>query len=179
MESQKPVSPAEADLADNNLLSGSDSIQDVQIKAGETTEVVSIASEEERTGQKINVPNAEELVARANISYIQNLKMIEQLINAREGSGYKISRKGMNRLLLSVLSLPMDDQRVALQGDYEKTGFGVGQRLIADRFLLTQHHISEEIKRRNAEKEQAQQPPPVEGEQAVQQVLEGGTNEQQ
>ncbi len=122
-----------------------------QVAAANTevkTEVTSIAQEEERTGQQVNIPSAEELVARANVSYIQNLQMISQLINMREGSGYKISRKGMNRLFLSVLSLPMDDQRVTLQGDAEKAGFGIGQRLIADRFLLTQHHISEEIKRR-------------------------------
>lgn len=119
------------------------------------TEVTSVAAEEERTGQKVNIPSAEELVQRANVSYIQNLKMIEQLINARQGSGYLISRKGMNRLLLSILSLPMDDIRVTLQGKEEKYGFGVGQRLIADRFLLTQHHISEEIKKRKEAQEAA------------------------
>src|SRR5690349_793434 len=104
------------------------------------TEVTSIAQEEEKSGQQVNIPSAEELVARANVSFIQNLQMISQLVNMREGSGYKISRKGMNRLLLSILNLPMDDQRVTLQGDAEKAGFGIGQRLIADRFLLTQHH---------------------------------------
>lgn len=120
----------------------------IQENKDTVTEVTSVAAEEEKTGQKINVPSPEELVKRANISYIQNLKALEQLISARQGSGYLISRKGMNRLLLSILSLPMDDMKVGLQGVEEKYGFGVGQRLIADRFLLTQHHISEEIKKR-------------------------------
>ena len=141
------------------------------------TEVTSIAAEEEKTGQAVNVPSAEELVARANVSFIQNLQMLSQLINMREGSGYRISRKGMNRLLLSILNLPMDDQRVNLQGDAEKAGFGIGQRIVADRFLLTQHHISEEIKRRKEAAEAAKATTETENKTETTSP-EGGNNEQ-
>ena len=112
------------------------------------TEVTSIAQEEERTGQKINVPSAEDLVARANVSFIQNLTILTQIIEQHRGGKYTVSRKGMNRLLTSILQLPMDDLKVGLQTKEEKLGFAIGQRCIADRFLLTQHHISQELKRR-------------------------------
>lgn len=141
MDQQQTESP--------NLLEGSDTVQDVQVKAGEPlTEVTSVAKEEERTGQKIEVPSPEELVARASSSVISNLQTLNRLINLRTGKDYAISRKGMNRLLLSIFDLPTEGQRVKLQGKEEKYAFFVGQNLMRSLFILMQNHVNEEIAKR-------------------------------
>lgn len=131
------------------------------------TQVTSIAQEEEKTGQKIDVPSPEELVARASSSVIANLQALRRLIHARSGNQYAISRKGMNRLLESLLDLPTEGQRVMLQGRDEKMAFAIGQNLIRSQFILIQNHINEEIrKRKEAEVNQtkAEETKPSEGE---------------
>lgn len=133
---------------------------------GPVTQVTTIAQEEERTGQKIEVPSPEELVARASSSVIANLQALRKIIHAREGSGYKISRKGMNRLVESIFDLPTDGQRVMLQGREEKMAFMIGQNLMRSLFILMQNHVNEEIrKRKEAEalKTQEQENKPSEG----------------
>lgn len=148
---------AELDIKDKtNLLNDSQEIADVVSKASDTrvlTEVTSIAAEELRTGIEQKMPTAEELVARAHSSYIRNLQGLKALINQRTGKDYLISRKGMNRLLLSILELPMDGLPVTLVSKDEKLGFGIGQRCVSDRFIITQHHVNEEYKRIKAERE--------------------------
>lgn len=140
--------------AQTNLLNDSDTVNDVQKKVL-TTEVTSIAREEVLSGQQINVPNAEELYTKATVSFIRNMKHLNDLINGRNGPSYKISRKGMSRLLNSILQLPMDGLPVTLQGNDEKAAFALGQRIIADRYLITHHHIVQERKRLQKEAEQA------------------------
>lgn len=154
-----------------DLLAGSDTVQDIQVKAAETevlTEVTSIAKEEEKSGVKVETPSAEELVARASSSLIVNMKRLEQLVKGKNGgTKYKISRKGMNRVITSILSLPTGGLPVKLQGEEEKLAFALGQRLISDRFILMQHHISEEIKKaREAQQNEVKS-----------EVSEGGSNE--
>ena len=58
-------------------------------------------------------------------------------------------------ILNSILQLPMDNMPVMLQGDDEKAAFALGQRIIADRYLITHHHILEEKKRLQKQAEQA------------------------
>lgn len=143
-----------------NLLNNSDTVQDVQVKASEQvlTEVTSIAKEEAKTGTKINTPTAEELVTRASSSIIVNTRRISELIYGKEaGDKYKISRKGMNRVLLAILNLPTEGVPVNLKTQEEKLIFALGQRLIGDRFILTQYHISEEMKKQRAANETAAQ----------------------
>ena len=151
-----------------NLLEGSDTVQDVQVKASEPlTEVTSIAKEEEKTGQKIEMPSAEELVARASSSVIANLQTLNKLINMKQGSGYAISRKGMNRLMLSIFDLPTEGQQVKLQGREEKYAFFVGQNLMRSLFVLMQNHVNEEIRKGQlaaAETKVETDSKPVEGE---------------
>lgn len=138
-----------------NLLNDSDTVQDVTIKSVENgpvkTEVTSVAAEEAKTGIQQKIPTKEELVARATASYIRSLKQLSDMIRAKSGGNYKISRHGMNRVILSILQLPQDDMDVTLQGNEEKLAFALGQRIIADRFLITQHHISEQIKKMREE----------------------------
>ena len=140
--------------SESNLLNNSDVIQDVTQKVL-TTEVTSIAQEEVNTGIEANIPDAEELNSRAISSYIRNIKMLSDLINSRNGGSYKISRKGMNRVLTSILQLPQDGLRVTLRGEVEKQAFVLGQRIIADRYLATHYHIVQEKKRLQKEREDA------------------------
>lgn len=147
--------------SETNLLNGADTVQDVTIKTAEIdskevrTEVTSIAAEEAKTGVKINVPTSEELVARATGSYIRNIEELDKLINSKNQTKYRISRHGMNRVLNAILQLPMDDLPVLLQGKEEKLAFGLGQRIITDRYLITHYHIVEEQKRLNKKAEEA------------------------
>lgn len=134
--------------------------------AAPVTEVTSIAKEEEKTGQKIDVPSAEELVARASSSVIANLQALRRIIHARQGNSYAVSRKGMNRIMEAIFDLPTEGQTVMLQGKDEKMAFILGQNLMRNMFILTQHHINEEIrKRKEAELNQKQEEAkPSEGE---------------
>jgi hypothetical protein len=145
----------DTDIKSNgNLLNNADTAQDVQNKVL-TTEVTSIAREEQLSGQQIATPSPEELYTKASMSYIRNMKHLNDLIQGRNGPSYKISRKGMNRLLNSILQLPIDNVPVTLQGKEEKMAFALGQRVIADRYLMTHFHIVEERKRLQKEQEQA------------------------
>lgn len=121
------------------------------------TEVTSIAKEEEKTGQKIPLPSAEELVARATASYHRNITMLVNLIKARNGGSYQISRKGMNRILSAIVQMPSDGLPVGLQGDEEKMAFSLGQRVLMDRYVITHHHIVQEQKRVAEERKAAQE----------------------
>lgn len=139
--------------SDSNLLNKSDTVQDVKTQV--LTEVTSVAREEQATGQQIKLPTVEELYSKATLSFVRNLKHLNDIINGKNGPSYKISRKGMNRILNSILQLPMDNMPVMLQGDDEKAAFALGQRIIADRYLITHHHILEEKKRLQKQAEQA------------------------
>lgn len=157
----------------SNLLNNSDNTQDLVDKAQIVTEVTSVAKEQEKTGQKIEVPSAEELVARATASYHRNITMLTNLIKARNGGSYQISRKGMNRLLSAIVQMPTDGLPVGLQNDEEKMAFTLGQRVLMDRYVITHYHIVEEQKRVAAERKQAAEQKATE-----ETKTEGNTNEQ-
>lgn len=133
-----------------NLLEGSDDMQDVQRKAAEEnlTQVTSIAEEEKKTGKKIDLPNAEELVARASSSLIVNQQHLNSIINRRlGGTKYVVSRKGMNRIVNAILGLPMDGMPVKLENDAEKAAFAIGQNIIRDMFVIMANHAFTEAKK--------------------------------
>lgn len=142
--------------SDSNLLNNADSVQDVQNKVL-TTEVTSIAEQEQITGIQQKIPTADELYSKAMMSFIRNMKHLNDIINySGSGTGKRaISRKGMNRVLNSILQLPMDGMPVTLQGELEKNAFVLGQRVIADRYIITHHHIIQERKRLQDEKNNA------------------------
>lgn len=170
---EQTVSPADQDLKDpsnllnngtvdtdikseSNLLNESTNTQDLVDKAQIVTEVTSVAKEEFKTGQKINVPGPEELVARATASYHRNISMLSNLVKARNGGSYQISRKGMNRVLSAIMQMPTDGLPVGLQGDEEKLAFTLGQKVLMDRYVITHYHIVEEQKRmQQAKKDKA------------------------
>lgn len=135
--------------SETNLLNDSDNTQDVQNKIL-TTEVTSVAREEARTGVQVQIPTGEELYQKAMGSFIRNMKHLNDLLNKTKGSGsnsHVISRKGMNRLLNSIIQLPMDGLPVTLQGEEEKMAFALGQRLLSDRYIITHYHILQERKK--------------------------------
>jgi hypothetical protein len=108
------------------------------------TEVTSIAKEEEKTGQKVPLPNPEDLVTRASVSLISCKRALSQIFP-------KLSLRGKTRVMLAILDLPTNDVPVELRGHEEIMAFSYGQKMIQDRFLITQYHISKEIQRRKEE----------------------------
>lgn len=141
--------------SESNLLNDSTNTQDLVDKAQIVTEVTSIAKEQEKTGKKIEIPSSEELVARATASYHRNITALSNLIKSRTGGSYTISRKGMNRVLSSIIQMPTEDLPVGLQGDEEKLAFTLGQRVLMDRYVITHYHIVQEQKRVSEERKQA------------------------
>lgn len=130
--------------ANESLLDSSSSVEEVADKTvrnkESVTRVTTIAEEEEKSGEKINVASAEELVAKANLSYITSLTRLEQKFA-------RLSSKAKTRALISILSLPMGELPVKLKSQEEIDCFGLGQRIQADRFIILQHSINEQMKR--------------------------------
>lgn len=129
------------------------------------TEVTSIANEEKQ-GATIEVPQPQDLVNRASASLLTNLKILEMFADAKQGSEMFLSKKAMKRVLLAIIDLPSEGVPVKLRGEAEKKAFAIGQRAIADRFLITQHYINQEIRQaRTAEAEKAKETTSTETEQ--------------
>lgn len=105
------------------------------------TETTSLAREELDKGVKVDMPSPEELARRANSSFVSNMVQLENILK----SG-KLSSRGITRAVMAILDLPVEGLPVRLKGDYEKAAFAIGQRIIRDRFIMTQYHISQEQK---------------------------------
>lgn len=128
-----------------------------------TTQVTSLAQEEQAAGKKIEMPSPEELVQRASTSLLQKLAQLEAVF-------MKLSSRGKTRVMLAILNLPMDGVPVHLQSEAEKVAFALGQRVIGDRFVIIQHHINMQIQEQkaleaaldNAEKEKKEAEEPAE-----------------
>lgn len=149
--------PADLDIKDqSNLLNTSDNVQDLVDKAQILTEVSSVAKEAAKTGEAMPQLSSEEILARAVASYHRNITMLSNLVKARSGSSYIISRKGMNRVLSSIMQMPTEGLPVGLQGEEEKMAFHLGQKVLMDRYIIVHSHIVEEQKRLRAEKEAGQ-----------------------
>ena len=104
------------------------------------TDVTTIKEEEEKTGKKINVPTQEELVANASMNMIRGKKELSLILP-------KLGKKAMQRIILAGLDLPAKGMPVKLVSKEEKYLFGVIQNMISSRFLIMQHHISQELKK--------------------------------
>ena len=115
------------------------------------TEVTSIAKEDAKNGTTTKLPTPEEMVERASISLIRNMKMLNDIVNKNNNGKYVIGRHGMNRILNAILQLPEEGIPVQLKGEQEKLAFVLGQKIIGDRFIITHYHIVEERKKMLAE----------------------------
>jgi len=129
------------------------------------TEVVTVADEEIRTGKKITNLSDTDLAARASMSFIKNRKLFSNHFA-------NLSARGKVRVVNAVLDLPADGVPVYLNSDTEKLAFAIGQRVIADRFIITQHHIVQEVKKRRA-REKDEQDKGVDVSETTSEELEG------
>lgn len=134
------------------------------------TEVTSIAKEEIKNSTNIKTPSQEELVARASVSLISNLRQLEKILISPKN----ISKRGIVRAVIAGLNLPTGGLPVKLQSHGEKLVFGTIQRIIADRFLITQHHIAKEMKIIKKLKEMQEEQKKV----IEQKKIEGATEEE-
>jgi len=132
------TTPCCCDTDKQNCMCDKDNTKKEELK----TEVTSIAQEEEKTGQKIEVPSPEEIKNRAAASFISSRAMLSQLFKT-------LSSKQKNRVLDSILDIPTDGLPVLLKTNEEKQAFALGQRIISDRFLITYYHIAEQQKEMN------------------------------
>lgn len=105
------------------------------------TEVTSIAQEEEKSGQKIELPSFEEMARRASTSFITNKAKLAHVFT-------NLSGRGKDRVMSAIMDLPTEGIPVFLRKDEEKLAFAIGQRMIADRFVIMQFHIKQEHDRR-------------------------------
>ena len=104
------------------------------------TEVVSIASEEQRTGQSIPVPNAQNLVVQASSSLFRMRRRFNEILPT-------MSKKQILRAMNAILDLPTADLPVYLKTAEEKELFAVGQRAIMDRYTIITDHVIKEKQR--------------------------------
>lgn len=125
-----------------------------ELEAAEnTTQVTSIAQEEEKTGQKIKVPSPEELVQRASMSLIRRMQRIDTMLSSKDPLK-KLSNRGIKRALVAGLNLPTEGLPVSLKKKEEKELFALIQGAINDRFVIIQHHITQEIQRRKVKEQE-------------------------
>lgn len=105
------------------------------------TEVTSIKKEEDRTGQKINVPDPDKMVQMASSSLLRQRKLLHSTMSLKS-----TSKRAMVRAIIAGLDLPVDGVPVTLKDDVEKQMFAAIQRAISDRFIIYYHHIQQEMK---------------------------------
>jgi hypothetical protein len=111
------------------------------------SEVTTIAKEEERTGQKINLPQGEQLVMIMANELMRCKREIAALLPT-------MSKRAIHRATLAYLDLPTDDVPVYLKGDDEKKLFAFGQRAIMARMVVIQHHANKLALEARVKKEQ-------------------------
>jgi len=108
--------------------------EETKVNSRPTTEVVSIKTEEERTGKKIEVPDAERLL---NIVSAEFFKSRQAACNYM----YNMSKKQIIRAVTAFLDLPTSEIPVDLKDPKEVQLFHIGQKVIQCRFTITQYHI--------------------------------------
>lgn len=115
-------------------------------KSEVTTEVTSVAQEEAKTGQKVDLPSNEELLGRIAAAYTQHRMLFNRTFK-------QLSSKEKNRVCDSLLELPMDDMKVTLKSDEEKLAFKLGQQVQMYRFILIQDKTQKDIQKARKELE--------------------------
>jgi len=111
------------------------------------TEVTSIAKEEKKTNTKIDIPQEEELLQRTAANMFSNLMRLEREF-------ISLSGRGKTRVMNAILAMPTSGIPVKLQTDTEKLCFAIGQRAITDRFIITQYHINQQVRKAKKEQEE-------------------------
>lgn len=114
------------------------------------SEVTSIAKEEERTGQTINIPNAERLVQIMSAELIRCKREIANLLPT-------MSKKDIQRATLAYLDLPTGEVPVYLKSEESKKLFAFGQRAIMARMVVVQHEANKLALEARVKKQQQQE----------------------
>jgi hypothetical protein len=109
-----------------------------------TTEVTSVVDQEQKTGQKIELPKPEELLAKAYGSFISSMVQLEKVF-------IKLSSKQKTRTLIAILDLPTEGSIVKLKTKEEQYCYLLGQRIQSDRFIIIQDAINKQIKAKQEE----------------------------
>jgi len=109
------------------------------------TEVTTIAEQEAKTGETI-LPQMteEEFVKKASISYFKNRRLFAQYFA-------ELSSRGKTRVMSAILDIPTEGVPVFLKEDTEKIAYSIGQQVQQARFIIIQHEVGKEIKKRKAE----------------------------
>lgn len=121
-----------------------------KIVAEVNAEVTSIAQEEARTGQKINLPTGERLVQMMSMELIRCRREISNLLPT-------MSKKDIHRATLAYLDLPTGDVPVYLKSPESQKLFAFGQRAIMARMVVVQHEANKLALEARAKKEQQAQ----------------------
>lgn len=124
------------------------------------TEVTTIAAEEERTGQKLNLPQGEQLVAIMANELMRARREISNLLPT-------MSKKAIYRATMAYLDLPTDDVPVFLKSDDEKKLFAFGQRAIMARMVVIQHQANKLALEARVKAEESKQQSEVQNESAT------------
>lgn len=104
------------------------------------TQVTSLAAEDAKNGTKTPLPSAEEMVSRASASLMQKRIQLHQVAS-------QLSRKQFLRVLAAATDIPTEGLPVLLKSENEKVAYALLQRIQADKFIIIQKHITDEMKR--------------------------------
>jgi len=146
-EEKKVVDKVEK-KCDNSNCECEDACKEQCDKKEVLTEVTSVAKEEQKTGQKINVPDPDHLIKVASSSLYSCRKKMETMM-------MKMPKRQIVRTINAIFDLPMDGLPVKLKENAEKMMYAIGQRAMSDRFIIIQHHINEEIKKEREKQNKA------------------------
>jgi hypothetical protein len=100
------------------------------------TQVVSIDREEEKTGQKMELPSPEVIANNAMGGYIRGMQELHKILTDKS-----VSKISVAKGVLYGLDLPEEELPVFLKTGAEKDIFGLVQQIVNCRFLVTQYHI--------------------------------------
>jgi hypothetical protein len=117
---------------------------------GLTTQVMSLADEEERLGEKLEMPSPEQLVANASMGIIANRKHLAGVLNG-------LGKKAIVRATMAALDLPKEGEPVRLVSKEEKLAFRLMQSTIRAMFTVLFYHTSEEIINKHKEEQKAKE----------------------
>lgn len=114
---------------------------------GEVTKIETLAGEEKKTGKKIEMPTAEQLVSIVSANLIKNRKDINNML-------WDMSKKQVIRTVMALLDIPQAQMPVYLKTEEEKIVFAIGQKALYNKFTIIQHSINQEIAKDRLKKQQ-------------------------
>lgn len=115
-----------------------------------TTEVTSIAKEEQKTGQKVEIPTPEQMVENASTSHLQCGSILASLFP-------RLSSKAKTRVLMAALALPQEGMPVYLKSKEEQQCYGLASKMLLDKYIVVHKHVVDEQRKHNEQVRLAQE----------------------